>query len=290
MLAAGLDHQWAKELCVAFAAWLWEQKTDSPIAARIFLAHQPMLEGMDATYKDVTEISAEALLRDFGTATLRKHLLVRRYLEDALSLKVTAAARSNAADGDRIKVKLTEHSNQSWGCVLKEYAAWLEKQDVSIRTRRMYIAAAATFCAETKVGATGWKEDQAQRHLLRHPGAYANLFKFVRYCATVRGWDVGMPPQSDRLKRNSRPPATVMRLKRLLGKVNVEGLDVVDAVTLCRILALSFGITFAKMRAIPKEKFESDDNGLRFYAGDEWVKVPAELLSIAQTYLARITS
>lgn len=99
-----------------------------------------------------------------------------------------------------------------------------------------------------------------------------------------------MPPQSDRLKRNSRPPATVMRLKRLLGKVNVEGLDVVDAVTLCRILALSFGITFAKMRAIPKEKFESDDNGLRFYAGDEWVKVPAELLSIAQTYLARITS
>ncbi len=290
MLAATLDHAWAKDFCVNFAHSLWERKKDSPGLAKLYQAHQPMLQRLDATYAEIVEISPDTLLRDFGTATLRKHLLVRRYLEEALSIKVSQSSREDAADRDRIKVKLAEHGGKPWGPLLKEYASWLDGLDISTRTRRLYIATAATFCAEIKIGPSGWTENQAQRHLLRHPGAYSNLLRFVGFCSEVRGWKAVIPPQSRILNIRTKTPATVVRLRKLLDMVNAEGPEHVQDSVLCRVLALSFGLTIAKMRSIPRENFTSDGNGLKFKVGSDSVEIPTGLLAIAQAYLQRMAA
>lgn len=288
MLAAALNHQWAKELCVSFAEWLWERNKESPKIAQIYQQHQPMLQQLDATYRNVEDISEQALLQNFGTAMLRKHLLVRQHLEHAMSLKVTAMARSDCADINRIEKKLAEHGSQPWGRLLSEYAAWLEDAKISVRTRRMYIAAASTFCSELIINQESWREDQAQAYLLRHPGTYTNLLKFVRYCANVRGWNVPRLTMRDPIKLRSKPPTTISRLKRLLDKIQVQGLDDVSTATLCQVLSISFGLSLLQMQAIPSTHFQAESAGLKFKVDHEWVTVPAELLAITKNYLARI--
>lgn len=285
MLAATLDHAWAKSFCVNFAHSLWERKKDSPGLAKLYQAHQPMLQRLDASYAEIVEISPDTLLRDFGTATLRKHLLVRRYLEEALSIKVSQSSREDAADRDRIKVKLAEHGGKPWGSLLKEYASWLEGFEISTRTRRLYLTTAATFCAEIKLGPSGWTETQVQRHLLRHPGAYSNLLRFIGFCSEVLGWKALLPPQSHILNIRTKTPATVVRLRKLLDMVNAKGPEHVPDSVLCRVLALSFGLTVAKMKSIPRENFTADGSGLKFKVDSDSIEIPTGLIAIAQAYL-----
>ena len=273
---------------MGFAQWLWQRQPESPRLMITYRSHQPMIEQMDASFAGERDMSAVALLNIFGTATLRRHLLVTQYFQDVLDLRLSSIEKAEAADLERIRTKLLESKRSPWCTVLHEYAAWLENEGVSIRTRRLYVATVEAFCRAVNLADVPWEAERARKFVRLHPGSSTNLSKFVGYCSRVRGWDVVMPElEGDRAGR-SRAPSTILYLKKLLRRVDEVGVDAVDRATLCRIMAKSLGLTIATMQAVSATQFKDDAGALTLSLEAESVVIPSELAAIARAYMGRL--
>ncbi len=285
--AAAMTHDWMRRHCTGFAEWIWRRHSESPGLTAKYRQHQPMIERLDASFANESDVSAAALLTTFGTATLRRHLLVTQYFQDALNLSISSKEKAEAADLDRIRTKLLESKGTSWSAVLHRYSAWLENESVAIRTWRLYVATAESFCSAACVGDAPWKMEQARKFVRAHPGCIANLSKFFRYCNRVEGWSVAMPKRDDSAKR-ARVPTTVSSLKKLLRRVSEVGIDEVDRETLCRVMAKSLGLRISAMQAVSISQFEDSVAVLSLSLDDELIVIPSELIPVARAYMQRL--
>lgn len=288
MQAAAMTHDWMRRHCKGFAEWLWRRHSENPGLTATYRQHRPMLERLDASFTRECDLSAAALLTALGTATLRRHLLVTQYLQDALNLSISPKDKAEAADLDRIRTKLLGSKGASWSEVLHRYAAWLENEGVAIRTRRLYVSTAESFCSAVGVGDAPWKMEQARKFVRAHPGSIANLSKFYRYCNRVEGWDVAMPKLNDSAKR-TRVPATVSSLKKLLHRISEAGIVETDRETLCRVMAKSLGLRMAVMQAVSINQFRDSGAALTLSIDGELIVIPSELIHVARVYMQRLS-
>lgn len=283
-----LTGDWAKTLYRQFAEWLYNRQSDSPNLMKVLRAHQTFFERIDTEFFHVAQVSPAALLQTFGTAGLRKHLLVTRFLAICLSLVITPEDKAENADLDRIRTKLIENKKQPWGEILSGYAASLLSAEVSIRTRRMYVATAEAFCQFAKPSNAPWPEDMTRQFLHKKPGLRANLSKFVGYCRRAYNWEVTMPPHGHDRVKLSASPRTVPHLQKLLQEVAKEGLDKVSHVTLARIIAKSLGFPIKTFLGVSSLPLRRDLNRIILDVEGEPVVIPPELEDIVRAFIARI--
>lgn len=284
LLASSLSHDWAKSLCIGFANWLWQRHKQAPNLCARYRANHLIVQQLDATFVEVADVSSKALLSNFGTATIRRHLLLFQYLQEALGFHISQQEKSDASDAQRIHQNLLDNRNEPWASILKGYVGWLEDQNVSLRTRRLYLSTAASFCRAVKLKPPSWNDKSAHKFLQTNPGCVANTSKFVTYCKNVLGWSAEMPKVSHN-RSSAKLPKTVSRLKLLLAQVKESGLERSDQNTLCSILAISLGIKSSLLKNIHSSSFIQIDDALFLRVENESIKLPETLISIAQAYV-----
>lgn len=284
LLASSLSHDWAKSLCMGFANWLWQRHKQTPNLCAKYRANHLIIQQLDATFVEESEISSSSLLNFFGTAKIRQHLLLSQYLQETLGFQISNEEKANSTHAQRIRQKLLENINQPWANVLADYSKWLSYQGISIRTRSTYLSTAASFCKSVQLHLTPWTDEDAHRFLRANPGSVANTTKFVVYCRDIRGWNVTMPKINHR-RSMTEPPRTVSRLKSLLARVKENGLEQSDQNTLCSILAISLGIKSSALKDIDGSSFMRISSSLFLRVGDESIKIPDALNQIAEAYM-----
>jgi hypothetical protein len=283
-----LTRNWMRVLYRNFATWLFERQGDRPNLTKVFRSHHIFFERLDTQLVNLSELTADLLLQIFGTAGLRKHLLATQFLNDSLAIELSAEKKAESADLERIRNKLRENKKQPWGKILDEYAESLVCDGLPVRTRRLYLATAASFCQFAKLSTTAWPEETARVFLVKKPGLRANLSKFVAYCSRAYGWNATMPRRNDvRLKRKG-VPKTVSYLRDYLQKISMVGIAKVDQTILIRVIARSLGFPIRTISEMSVHQFKIKDKNIVISVQGESVVIPSQLNDIVREFFDRI--
>ena len=281
-------HNWVKELHGNFSRWLYAKQPNSLVNVKILRAHQFFFERIDSHFADRENLTEMSLLEHFGTSEMRRHLLPVRFIVDEMAVTISPELKIENSDHRRIENKLRENKTKPWGLLLSEYESSLTNSGVAVRTRRLYLGVAASFCSFAEVSRTPWEQNTACRFLKTKPGQRANLSKFVGHCRQAYGWDVVMPPRSE-MKATPAVHKTVLDLNKLLKQVSIEGVANVSDGVLIRILAKALGYPINVIRRASSSQFVSNHNKATFETDGETIDIPIELMLIAKTYIARLT-
>jgi hypothetical protein len=288
MAAHALAHPWARDLYLQFAMWLHQRQPASPRLLSTFRSHHSFFERIDTQYVERGDLTPLSMLRAFGPAKLRKHLLVMHFLDATLGLAMTEQDKAEFADQERIVAKISGSSRRPWGNVVAEYAAALAQSGVAVRTRRMYISSAEAFCnAVAFNNDVPWAEEDARRFLKKKPGSRANLTKFFSFCRQTYGWSVAIPPAKPP-NIASKPPRTVNELKRLLKEMKAAGIENTRTETLAKIIAKSFDLRISTVMSLSPTQFLEKAGRLVLNVNTELIDVPAQLEEITRSYAARL--
>lgn len=201
---------------------------------------------------------------------------------------ITPEEKEKSAETERIRNKLLENRKFSWGRTLEKFAAQLKESNISTRTQRLYLATAEAFCQFVKLDNRPWSNDDISRFLKHKPGLRANLFKFVGHCNNCYDWDVKMPARGRTNDKVQALPRTVLQLQKLLRKVESDGLDKVDPITLARIIAKSLGFSTKIILNLSATQFHIESNNLVLNVHEEIINIPAELTAIVNAYIEYI--
>jgi hypothetical protein len=282
---AAVSRDWVRDLLGKFAVWLHGRQRDAPNLLAVFRRHEPFFEKIDAQYVVQEDLNADGLLTLFGTAGLRKHLLPSVFLTEAINLHVAPALKADSAEAGRISEKLLSAKKQPWGKLLDDFAFALKKNEVSVRTMRLYISAAEVLCSTIPPAPSGWSDEQLQKFLRKKPGLRANLFKFVSHCRSAYGWTTSMPPA---LRRERAVPRTVPQLAALLKKIHGDGLEATDGRTLARVIAKALGLTASTVMQAKPGDFVGRAGALKFRVAGEVIEIPPKLIGVCEAYIAKL--
>lgn len=275
-------NEWTATLWSSFASWAHERDPGSPRTLSTVKSSQIFFERLEAHFCALTDISAIALLRVFSTAELRRHLLASRFVVARLGLELSAEAKRDAADADRIRAIALNAKRTPHEQIIAGYLGYLDQRDLSARTTRMYLSTAATFCKAEKVGEQAWCPGQLERYLQKNKGAKNNLTRFVTYCREVLHWDVSMPSRSQPVRSLVDPMQSVNKLTRLLRRVDAEGLDKASKQTVISILSTSLGFASATFSKLSREDLQIADSSVSLTVTNERVVLPAQLWPYAR--------
>lgn len=280
---AAFEHDWMGELYAQFANWLHERQGQSPACIKTFRSHHPFFERLDLQFASLEAITAATILDCGGVAYLRTHLLATEYLTDALSLPLSEALKTQHVENERIRMKLLENSKKPWGALLKAYASSLAEAKTSVRTIRLYLTTAQSFCDFAKVADHAWEKAAMLQFLKRNRGARANLSRFVSYCGKVNGWDVAMPSKNE-LPKQVATPKTVLELRQLFKKVAQTGVAKASRRDLARIIAKSLGLQIGVVMRLPASTCQLDEKEPVLSVGGEALTVPPMLAPIVRQF------
>lgn len=290
LTAHALTHPWVRDLYLRFAVWLHERMAASPRLLGSFRSHHFFFERIDAQFARIGELTSSAMLKAFGPAELRKHLLVMQFLDAALGISIDEQNKADFAEQERIAAKIVESSRHPWGRVVADYSSALAQSEIAIRTQRMYLSAAVAFCgAVTFKNGGPWSEDGARHFLAKKPGNRANLTRFFSFCRQKYGWDVAMP-QLDSTKQRPRLPRTVRELRTLLREIDAAGIENARMETLARVIAKSLGLRIGVIMSLSPAQLLDDGERYVLIVNGERIHIPEQLEEIATLYAARLAA
>jgi hypothetical protein len=281
LTVALFEHGWAREAWRSFGLWLHNRRPDCTVTLKVLRSHQPFFERLDAGFTSSNEVTEQALVKVFGTQTLRKHLLATQFLRERLGVAVSAQSKALSAENDRIETILLEGKRKPWGPLITQYALFLEARKLAKRTVRMYLSTAAAFCATAKVGASPWVAGQLERYLTRNAGARNNLSTFVTYCQGEMKWDVEMPQKGVSVRPLVDPVQSVSKLRVLLDKAAATGSEKASLQTVSGILATALGLSQSTVRSLNADDFEIAASTMHVVIAGERISLPLELQPFA---------
>lgn len=276
--------EWAATLWAGFANWVHERNPGSPRALASVKASQVFFERLDTHFRAVTDISADALLRAFSTSELRRHLLASRFVTSRLGLEISADAKQDSADADRIRSIVIEATRSAHEQLITGYLAYLDKRQLSTRTTRMYLSTAATFCATEEISDKAWAPGQLERYLQTNKGAKNNLTGFVTFCRQILRWDVSMPTGYAPVRSLADPMKSVKKLKDLLKKVQDHGLEKTNKQTVASIISTSLGFATSTISSLQKKDLQVTATRVSLTVAGETIDLPAELWPYAERF------
>ncbi|NIA56721.1 hypothetical protein HAV22_24160 [Massilia sp. TW-1] len=238
---------------------------------------------MDAAFESALDLTGSALLRVFGTAALRRHLLPVQFLAEQLDIHVHSEAKSDASEIDRINETLIAAKHSSWNELIHAYHQVLLDSPLAPRSIRMYLATAAAFCAHADVGMNAWSHGALERYLNDKPGAKNNLSRFVSFCKSSRGWDVQMPAKGAAVQPLPDPVRSARTLRELLQKVEATGLQNAPRDVLGAILSVSLGLPKSTVMSSTAD-FQVTPDTVTFCRGSEKILIPNELEPYARRF------
>lgn len=289
LTAAIFVHEWSATLWRRFGAWLHVRQSSKPNLIGLLRSHQIYFERIDATFSSVLDLTEASLLRLFGTATLRAHLLPTRFLAEQLDIQVSAEAKLDAAERARIDELLQASKREPWGAYVQSYLAELDRDGLSLRSIRMYLSTANQFASYAGLTQRPWTTGQIERFVAARPGTRNNLSRFVSFCRQSQGWDVVMPRKgSTSIAPIKHPAQSVSKLAKLIKKIDASGMDQADRKMLREVLATALGIPVSAIEELSSAHFRLTTEGISLMLDHEVISLPQELVPYGQRLLEYI--
>jgi hypothetical protein len=107
---------------------------------------------------------------------------------------------------------------------------------------RMYVRTAAALCRTESISTKSpLLPERLARYLARHPGARANLGRFVTYCATQIGWPIELPSRNSKSSR-AATHRVIDSFQRQLREIIHAGIEQASIEDLARLVATAFAL------------------------------------------------
>ena len=235
---------------------LWEQFCEdlTNTAAKVNRASQKLARSheyfllLEQLFPDESALTTSALHQRIASATHRSYLLAYRFVLRRLELEDSAQERERAAELSRLEAIFARSQGQSYEALLNAYAQALNREETSLRTKRLYLGVAQSFCARARLRTdAACRQQQLDEFLMHSPGSRASLSRFVRFGVQECGWTVSVPPKSSSVALRATAVKTKERLHAALGKCSDRPVDELGLLDVARVLAASTGLNLKQL-------------------------------------------
>jgi len=246
LIAVTLSGDWAVGLLQGFVEALLERDGGSPKLPAQLRAHRGFFIQLDGRFGSVEQVQPQALLDLFSVAGLRKHHIAARYVCEVLSLEISEETKQEHVESARVEAILRSAQDNAWGDELFRFNRWLIQNGKPVRTRRLYLSAAAGLMRAAGVGSILQLDQERLRiHLHKVPGSKANLGVLIRFALEQLGHTIVMPELP---RRREAEPKPVVQLRALLKKLRESGNEAAVE-DLQRTVAVAFQIPVRAIKA-----------------------------------------
>ncbi|WP_439449270.1 hypothetical protein [Stenotrophomonas sp. ATs4] len=261
------------DLLKGFVGWLLVRDGYSPKLPTLLRAHGHFFSQLDQRFGSAEQVQPQALLDLFSVAGLRKHHLAAQYVCQVLALEISSEAKLEHVETARVQAILQEAESNQHGEELFQFNRWLIQKGRPVRTRRIYLSAAAGLMRSAGISSLVQLDEQKLRlHLDKVPGSKANLSSLIRFAREELDHHIGMPRCP---RKNAPEPKPVVQLRSLMKKLKVAG-DDAALEDLQKAVAIAFQIP---LRAISSGVWwpEKREGRWCIVSLDEVVKCPPAL-------------
>ncbi|MBB3224468.1 hypothetical protein [Pseudoduganella umbonata] len=276
------EHAWAGDVWNAFGTWLYQRDPGKPRLLHVLRSHQPFFERVDANFQSSAELTGVALLRLFGTAQCRKHLLPIQFLQQSHGVVLATQEKTQSAESDRIASILVQARREPWVGVLDAYSEHLAAAGLATRTSRMYLAAAASVLRELGVIDQPWPHSTLEGYLAKHPGAKNNVSRFVTFCREVLRWDVRLAEPAPLVRPLDDPARSVSKLAKSLRKAEAVGVAKASKRLVVTVLVTALGVSEKRFQSLNASNFERQAGAITLRLDAEQILLPPELVPYAE--------
>jgi hypothetical protein len=254
LAGAKIEADWVRCLWESFAERQIAQASSSLLfVARTIRSVEFFLE-LQGKFVGSKEITSKYMSERFGSKFLRKYLVASRFVIERLNLERFQEAREDVAERGRALAIVERASEKLYGPLLHSYAAHLEGHGSNLRTMRLYLRAAEAFCVDRNIkNSAAWPSGTLEAYLIKSPGHFASLTRFVTFCRKHLKWDVAMPRKGDRPVKPLQAVQDRTELRRQMKKVADVPPSCQTTRQLGRILALSLGVPAVQLVKDRKE-------------------------------------
>lgn len=281
LIAATLSGAWTAELLDEFAGWLLERDGSSPKLPAILLSHASFFVSLDQAFDSSERLVPQAMLDVFTVRGLRRHLLPVRFLGDRIGLEISNEVKSEHVETSRIEriIDVAEVGGYSGDLIC--FNQWLIQDARPVRTRRLYLSAAARLIQSAGgVSLSRMEQGAVDRYLAKHPGARNDLGSVLRFTRSVLGKDISLPAAKT---ARTQLPKPVVQLRVLLKRAEDEG-GAAPAALLQKIISVAMRIP---PKAISAGKWWPQKRGRKWLlvSKTESIDCPPELHDILARWL-----
>lgn len=212
-----LSHSWVESLVNRFAEWLIARDGGSAKLPKTFTAHIAFFQSLDRSMDTVERLVPQAVMDLFTVQGMRRHLLPLDFLRHEIGLEITDDMKTEHVETARIVAILERAEADGWGDDLLRFNQWLILELKPVRTRRLYVSAAARLMRSADVKALGrLDQSMVDRYLSATPSARNDVGAVLRFAKVVLNLSIGLP---DRNAPRTQAPKPVVELRVLLNKI-----------------------------------------------------------------------
>lgn len=268
LIAVTLKGAWVVSLLNGFVGWLLERQSDHPQLPRVLRSHLPFFSSLDEGFSAQEHVVPQSLLDHFTAAGLRRHQLAARYTCDVLGVVITEEDKQEHVESARVAEILEKAQSAKWSDDLFHYNLWLIKADRPVRTRRLYLSAAAGLIRSAGVRCLLELNQQSlEQHIEMVPGTRASLSSVVRFARETLSHNIALPP---RPAREAAEPRPVRRLRALLKAIENDG-DRAAIDDLEGVISIALQIP---LRSIRGKKWWPEKRGKRWHVVSKTEAIP----------------
>lgn len=214
-----LELDWSRSLWDSFVDKVCQHDARRPAAGskapRLVAAsieYFQLLEKSFAELSSAAELTGAALHARMPSAMHRKHLLAYRFLSQGLDVEQLAMEREQASEQWRLAQILERAAGTAYEPLLRSFVEALSASSKSIRTTRLYLGVAQSFCARVmppnqaeSLDSVPWSTDAVEQFIMHSPGSAASLGSFLTHCRERHGWDTRVPTRARIASLRSTP-------------------------------------------------------------------------------------
>lgn len=247
-VAAQIEAPWCRNLWYGYVQESLSHGGSSPRLPEQIHRAAEFFRILDQRFESKDEIDTISLVQRMDSPILRLYLTASQYVVASLKLDGVVPARAAQVEERRVSSILDESDGQPHGPMLRAYAKWLEELGTAVRTGRLYLRAAESFCRYTSLnGSIPWQPSALVAYLKKTPGNAANLGRFVKYCRSQLGWNVEMPAKVLWHSTTSRTSRDLRELRAVLKSLDGREDASLTTQELARVLSLALGVSAAQL-------------------------------------------
>lgn len=278
VLGSMFRHAAILELWNRFTDWSIASGRTSKALARLEHYAESLCK-IDRSLGDGEHFGRDCVLRALTTEDFRRAGLLVSFLADRQLLDIDSRERAERSEQRRIDSMLNESSAQSWHALLSDYAMHIYSSEraLTLRTQRVYLRAAAAFCAFAEAKPAGsFGNDVVDRFVRRAPGHRNSLAPFLRFLRQRGEAALHLPPT----KRPST--STTFALARditdLLQAMAADDGKASRSARLAKILAILYGFPLEHILALRQRDLLFEESGVKVRLGNDWATVDTRIV------------
>lgn len=283
LIAVTFAGRWVVQLLDGFVCRLMELDPNGPQLPRTLRSHFPFFSSLDERFSSPDHVLPSTLLDHFTVAGLRRHLLAVRYICDVMGLEITEEDKLEHVETARVATILERAQLDLWSDDLFQFNLWLIKAERPVRTRRLYLSAAAGLIRSAGASSLlDLDQKSVELHIAKLPGARANLSSALRFSRDMLGHTLSLPSIATPIAKDPKP---VRKLRALMKRIERCG-DSPEIEDLQAAIAVSLQIP---LRAIRANKWWPERRADRWHivSKDEDVVCPMPLERIVSSWARR---